>query len=87
MFSYSLPPGAHFNSGVQSATCKEANQVSSKVGGGIIIKGILGLSIDPDTVPHQVDQQHIQIPETIVEPQAVYARENIEVEEEGSKLY
>lgn len=78
----------HPISGVQSATCKEANQVSSKIGGGIIIKGILGLSIDPDTIPYQIDQQQIQVPETIVEPQIVYAREKVDVEEEvGGKLH
>lgn len=74
--------------GVQSATCKEANQVSSKIGGSIIIKGILGLSINPDTIPYQIVQQQTQVPETIVEPQTVYARENVEVENEvGGKLH
>lgn len=71
--------------GVQSTTCREANQVSSKIGGGIIIKSILGLSVDPDTIPYQNGrQQQIQVPDTIVEAQIVYGRGNIEVEEEGS---
>lgn len=69
--------------GVQSATCREANQVSSKLGGGIIIRSILGLPIDPDVVTLQSGQQ-IQIPDTIAEAQTVYGRGNIEVEEEGS---
>lgn len=69
------------NPGVQSATCRESNQVSSKTGGGIIIRGILGLPIDPNTVPYQ--EQQIQVPDTIVEAQTVYARENVELEEEG----
>ncbi|EKM82852.1 hypothetical protein AGABI1DRAFT_125317 [Agaricus bisporus var. burnettii JB137-S8] len=68
---------------VQSATCREANQVSSKLGGGIIIRSILGLPIDPDVVTLQSGQQ-IQIPDTIAEAQTVYGRGNIEVEEEGS---
>ncbi|KXN90485.1 Putative ATP-dependent helicase HRQ1 [Leucoagaricus sp. SymC.cos] len=70
---------------VQSTTCKEANQVSSKIGAGIIIKGILDLSIDPDTVPYQGEIQQIQVPDTIVEAETVYARDNVEVE--GDKLH
>ncbi|KAF9452846.1 DEAD/H helicase [Macrolepiota fuliginosa MF-IS2] len=70
---------------VQSNSCREANQVSSKMGGGIIIKGILGLPIDPETVPHQGEQQ-FEIPDTIVEAQTVYARGNVEVEA-GDRLH
>jgi len=68
-------------SGVQSNGCREANEVSSKLGGGIVVKGILGLPIDPGTVPHQGERQ-IEIPDTIVEAQTVYARGNVEVEAE-----
>ncbi|KAJ3572806.1 hypothetical protein NP233_g2842 [Leucocoprinus birnbaumii] len=73
---------------VQSTTCKEANQVSSKTGAGIIIKGILGLSIDPDTIPYQqTELQYNEVPNTIVEAETVIPRDNIVVEEEGDKLH
>jgi DEAD/DEAH box helicase domain-containing protein len=58
------------------------------MGGGVIIKGILGLSIDPDTIPYQGELQQIQVPDTIVEAETVYAWENVEVEEDvGDKLH
>ncbi|KAF5358075.1 hypothetical protein D9756_001743 [Leucocoprinus leucothites] len=78
-----------FDYGVQSTTCKEANQVSSKTGAGIIIKGILGLSINPDTIPYQeTGLQYNEVPDTIVDAETVFARDNVEVEEErGDKLH
>jgi hypothetical protein len=71
-------------SGVQSTSCREANQVSSKLGAGIIIKGILGLTIDQDTIPYQEGGlQQTQAPNTIVNAETVYSREKVNIEEEG----
>jgi DEAD/DEAH box helicase domain-containing protein len=59
--------------------CKEANQVSSKVGAEIILKGILGQDISYNY--EQVKSTPYTGPNTIVEAPAVKALEGIQIEE------
>jgi len=54
--------------GVQSSVCKEKNEVSSKIGALLIIKGVLGLPIDIDAIPAQ---QGRILPDTIIEAESV----------------
>jgi len=63
--------------GVQSPSCKEGNLVSSKSGAQLVLKALLGMTINPDCVASQNDDQAA---ETIVEAQAVPAVEGIQVE-------
>lgn len=65
--------------GVQSPACKEANQVSSKLGALIILKGFLGreLNYSQETLQEGVYTG----PETIVDAPAVLATPDIEIEE------
>ncbi|EAU88392.2 DEAD/H helicase [Coprinopsis cinerea okayama7 len=64
---------------VQSLVCKEANQVSSKVGAEIILKGILGQDISYNY--EQVKSTPYTGPNTIVEAPAVKALEGVQIEE------
>jgi len=63
-------------SGVQSPSCREGNEVSSKIGALIILKGILGLAMDADGIAPQQDVGH----GTIVVASSVRAVEGIQVE-------
>ncbi|KAG6854962.1 hypothetical protein C0991_009785 [Blastosporella zonata] len=63
---------------VQSPACKEGNLVCSKLGAYIVLKCLLGLDVDPDSIPAQGDD--VQDLETIVEAETVRAVGGIQVE-------
>lgn len=67
-------------SGVQSSACKEANQVSSKLGAKVIVMGTLGHEINAEVIPFQ--PQLYPLAETIVEAQSVRTVDNVEVHKE-----
>jgi DEAD/DEAH box helicase domain-containing protein len=66
--------------GVRGAKCSEGDVVSSKVGASLILKSLLDVHIDPDTVPNF---GNLELSETVVEAELVRsARETkIKVEE------
>ncbi|KIJ60621.1 hypothetical protein HYDPIDRAFT_32044 [Hydnomerulius pinastri MD-312] len=41
---------------IHSPGCREENKVSSKIGALIILRGLLNLEINPDSIPDQVDE-------------------------------
>jgi DEAD/DEAH box helicase domain-containing protein len=58
--------------GIQSYSCKEANKVASKLGALIVIKGVLGIEIDPDTIPmEQHDASEPRGRDTIIDASPV----------------
>jgi DEAD/DEAH box helicase domain-containing protein len=63
--------------GVHSPLCKEGNQVSSKRGAHLILRGILGLEIDVDSIPTQDDGLDWS---TVVEATSVRPVGNVPVE-------
>ncbi|TFK25045.1 DEAD/H helicase [Coprinopsis marcescibilis] len=63
---------------VQSLICKESNQVSSKIGAEIILKGILGHDVSYNS--NNLTKPYVG-PETIVEAPLVKAVEGIQIEE------
>ncbi|KAJ7290253.1 hypothetical protein C8J57DRAFT_1001290, partial [Mycena rebaudengoi] len=38
---------------IHSSSCREKNEVSSKLGALIVLKGILGIHVDPESIPTQ----------------------------------
>lgn len=66
-------------SGVQSPSCKEANQVSSKLGALIILKGLLGR--DLNYTHEALHEAFYTGPETVVDALPVVAAPGIEIEE------
>ncbi|ELU43505.1 DEAD/H helicase [Rhizoctonia solani AG-1 IA] len=66
--------------GVRGAKCSEGDAVTSKVGAALILKSLLDIQIDPDTVPNF---GNLELSDTVVEAELVRsARETkIEVEE------
>lgn len=64
--------------GIHSATCREENKVSSKVGALLILRGILDLEINAESVPERVDEETGF--DTIVEADYVRAVDGVEVE-------
>ncbi|KLO10412.1 DEAD/H helicase [Schizopora paradoxa] len=60
-----------------SSYCKENNEVASKLGAQVLLRGVLGLPIDADAIPEQEDGSFTV---TIVEAQTVRAVEGVEVE-------
>lgn len=64
--------------GIHSAKCKEENKVSSKLGALLVIRGLLGLEINPDSIPEGVDEETGF--DTIVEADYVRPVDGVEVE-------
>lgn len=64
--------------GIHSATCREENKVSSKVGALLILRGILDLEINAESIPERVDEETGF--DTIVEADYVRAVDGVEVE-------
>ncbi|KAJ7043253.1 P-loop containing nucleoside triphosphate hydrolase protein [Mycena alexandri] len=54
---------------IHSAACREKNEVSSKLGALLVLRGILDIPVDPTTIPTQSDAQIGH--DTIVEPPGV----------------
>jgi len=67
-------------SGVLSPTCKEKNAVASKAGALAILKALLGLEVDPDSVPYETDERHLQGHDSIVSASSVRERDHVRVE-------
>lgn len=65
------------STGIISSYCKENNEVASKLGAQVLLRGVLGLPIDADAIPEQEDGSFTV---TIVEAQTVRAVEGVEVE-------
>jgi len=63
--------------GVQSPSCREGNQVSSKVGARVILRGILGLNINPDSIPVQDNEV---LWNTVIEAVSVRPVDGVQVE-------
>ncbi|KZV84071.1 hypothetical protein EXIGLDRAFT_727691, partial [Exidia glandulosa HHB12029] len=63
---------------IHSPSCKESNEVSSKIGALLVLRGLLGLAIESDNVPDLSDEG--RFPETIVVADVVDVVSNIEVE-------
>jgi len=63
---------------IHSATCREGNMVSSKLGALLVLRGLLDLEINPDSVPRRVDEETGF--DTIVEADYVRAVDGVEVE-------
>jgi DEAD/DEAH box helicase domain-containing protein len=72
---------------VQSPRCKENNTVSSKLGALVVLKTILGLVIDWDTIiPTAIDDGRggdFRFEDTIVEAQGVGVVEGVVVESDA----
>ena len=51
--------------GVQSMSCREGNQVASKIGARIVLRTVLGLEIDADAIQLQWEEGYDN--ETVVE--------------------
>lgn len=66
-----------FRAGIHSGTCREKNEVTSKLGASIVLKGILGIEVNPDSIPLQTDEVGH---DTIVEPLGVGAVAGVSVE-------
>ncbi|KAF8475426.1 P-loop containing nucleoside triphosphate hydrolase protein [Gautieria morchelliformis] len=67
---------------VDSPACRERNDVSSKIGAQVILRGVLGLAIDLGAIP---DVDPDLVPETVVEAETVWAVNGVRVEVYGSK--
>ena len=68
--------------GVQSTLCKEKNKVCSRMGALVIIKSCLGIPIDPDDIPLEMDGEEVQGWDTIVSASVVRALGDVEVEKD-----
>ncbi len=75
--SFDRQANTDFSLGIISSYCKENNDVASKLGAQVLLRGILGLPIDLDAIPEQdIDNYTI----TVVEAQTVRAVQGVEVE-------
>ncbi|KDQ60612.1 hypothetical protein JAAARDRAFT_555490 [Jaapia argillacea MUCL 33604] len=66
---------------VNSPSCREGNVVSSKLGAFVVLKSLLGLPIDPDSIPEQYEEP-LQGYQTIIEAPPVRAIVGVDVEKE-----
>ncbi|KAF8184950.1 P-loop containing nucleoside triphosphate hydrolase protein [Mycena galopus ATCC 62051] len=64
---------------IHSSACREKNEVSSKLGALIVLRGILGVEVDPDRIPIQSEMEIGH--DTIVEPVGVGALTGVKVEQ------
>jgi hypothetical protein len=65
-------------SGIHSANCREENKVASKLGALLVLRGLLDLEINPESIPEQVDQETGF--DTIVEADYVRPVDGVNVE-------
>ena len=63
--------------GILSPRCRENNEVSSKTGALIILRGLLNLAVDADSVPAQTNKT---VFDTIVKPDYVRPIDGVQVE-------
>lgn len=64
---------------IRSAYCKEGNVVSSKLGAQIVIRGILGLPIDMDSIPDPPESL-ADVPQSIVAAEPIIPVDGVEIE-------
>ena len=64
--------------GIHGMKCKEENKVSSKLGALLVLRGLLSLEINPESIPQKVDEETGF--DTIVEADYVRAVDGVEVE-------
>ncbi|KAG7092162.1 hypothetical protein E1B28_008531 [Marasmius oreades] len=69
---------------VLSPGCREANKVNSKAGALAVLKGILNVYIDPDTIPFETDERALGGHDSIVYASPVHSRANISIESEST---
>jgi len=67
--------------GIHSSGCKENNEVASKIGAQIVLRGVLGMPLNSDDVPFLEDAP--SYPSTIIEAPSVKTVENVEVERDS----
>ncbi|KAF9036912.1 P-loop containing nucleoside triphosphate hydrolase protein [Hymenopellis radicata] len=65
---------------VQSPSCKEGNKICSKMGALVLLKTCLGLTINPDEIPEEIEEY--EGPETIVRASTVRALGDVQVEKD-----
>lgn len=65
--------------GVQSPSCKEGNRICSKMGALVLLKTCLGLAINPDEIPEELEYEG---PETIVRASTVRALGDVQIEKD-----
>ncbi|EGO21629.1 hypothetical protein SERLADRAFT_451651 [Serpula lacrymans var. lacrymans S7.9] len=63
---------------VHSPSCREGNEVSSKLGAQLILRTILNLEINEDSIPSQMDET--DTPDTIIEADYVRPVDGVQVE-------
>ena len=63
-----------------SGLCRDGNRVSSKPGAHVVLRSILGLKIDPNSVPAQSEGRDAYL--TIIEPPYVPPLKGIQVKVE-----
>jgi hypothetical protein len=71
----------HWITGIDSLFCKEGNEVSSKVGAQIILRGILGMPINLNGIPATRSMYDPEM-DTIAEAFRVPSAENITIEDD-----
>ncbi|KAJ7684713.1 P-loop containing nucleoside triphosphate hydrolase protein [Mycena polygramma] len=67
-----------FDNGIHSSACREKNEVSSKLGALLVLRGILDIHVDPESIPMQTDDQIGH--DTISDPASVGAVTGVSVE-------
>ena len=60
--------------------CSEGNIVSSKVGAALVLKSLLDIEINPDTVPNYGE---LDLPDTVVVAETVRNASGVKVEVDG----
>ncbi|KAJ8078462.1 ATP-dependent 3'-5' DNA helicase [Marasmius tenuissimus] len=65
---------------VLSPSCKEGNKVYSKAGALAVLKGILDLYIDPDSIPHETDERALGGHDSIENAYPVHSHANVPIE-------
>lgn len=63
---------------ILSPACREHNTISSKIGALVVLRGLLNLEIDVDSIPTQVNE--FDVADTIVEADFVRPISGVEVE-------
>lgn len=59
------------------ASCKESNAVASKLGAIVVLRGVLGLPVSPDDIPHAEDPM---VNQTVVAAPSVRTLGDVSVE-------
>lgn len=72
------------NTCIHSAACRKGNEVSSKIGAVIILRSLLGLEIDENSIPFQLDGRAKF--ETVVEAPAVKPKDGVQIQVETTTI-